>query len=210
MRRRLKPAVSVWVGIDPGKQGWIVAYNGSTISGAWPLPYLEDELDLVVLERLLLRLRLHGGVALVVLEQQQVFGKEGAVGAFTTGFNYGVLKAALRYARLPFAVVTPETWKRGVGVPISEKKLPPLPKKPKGATKAALAKWERAVATAEKVRARARRERKKDTKAIAVRRAQELAPGYDFRKSANAKVPHPDKAEAFLMAVYGFRIHERS
>lgn len=195
-----KDSRDLFVGIDPGKEGFICVYDGDKIRAMWALPYLEDEIDVVALSRMLRALRLKGA-RIALLERQQPFHKEGPQGAFTNGFGYGALKASLVWSGIPFEVVRPDAWKREMSIPAPKITVthPPKPSN-MGARKA----WEK---TCKKMDAEVARKRKQARKDLACRKAQQLQPRYDFRSGPRSKKPHEGKCEAFLLA---FLAHRRS
>jgi len=172
----------------------------SRIVAMWKIPYLEDEPDIQRLKRMFRAMKLKGAQHLI-LEEQQVFHKEGPVGAFTNGFGYATLKTCLAWSEIKGETRKPGDWKRDMKIPVPSMPTPKLPTKP--ATKNGMKEWNKTV---KKIRARAGVAKKKKRKELACRKAQELAPGYDFRtsKAWNAKV-NDGKCEAFLLAVLAKR-----
>jgi len=191
-----------WAGIDPGKQGCICVYDGERLVAAWPIPYLGSEPDLSRLKTMFRALRF-ANVRHIVLEEQQVYGSQGAVSAGTIMFGYAALKACCVWSGISFECVKPDVWKRGVGIPkVTKPKNPPKVSKPKrGASKAEKETYKKYVAA----KKTAESTRKKKRKELSVRKAQELEPDIDFRMNERAKVPHMGKVEAFLIAVHAHR-----
>jgi len=191
-----------WAGIDPGKQGYICIYDGQCLVAAWAIPYLGSEPDLPRLKTMFRALRF-ANVRHIVLEEQQVYGSQGAVSAGTIMGGYMALKACCVWSGIPFTCLKPDVWKRGVGIPkVSKPKNPPKVAKPKrGASKAEKETYKKYVAAKKTAEAT----RKKKRKELSVRKAQELEPDTDFRMSTRAKVPHLGKVEAFLIAVHAHR-----
>ena len=192
------------VGIDPGREGYITAYDGERIRAQFPVPWLGDEPDHARLARIFLALRLKGAVH-ANLEHQQAFGKESAKAAFTLGGGYQALKAALIAAEIPFDCPIPDQWKKAMGIPAPQTPAVPkaLPRPKKGATAAE----RKAYKERESARGKAQRARKAKRKEIANRVAQELQPDYDFRSGPRARTPHSGKTESFLLAVHSYRTH---
>lgn len=201
---RRKKGRSLWLGVDPGKTGYITAYDGERIVASWPLPWLGDEPDLDRLFKMFWALRLAGAVHAFV-EHQQTFGKESAKAGFTMGGGYIALKAALKAAGIPFETQIPDQWKKAMGIPApTVPKVPKaLPRPGRGATKQVKAEYKKR----EGDRGRAQRARKAKRKEIACRVGQELAPGHDFRESSRCRTPHSGKVESFLLAVFCYRTH---
>ena len=189
----LKPLF--FVGIDPGKAGFFAAVSadGEVLwTAAMPMR-VEKKIvkrkkgkgkrikqvkhyDLPALW--LLANRLRGGV--VLLERQQAYPGEGAVSNFSTGYGYGLLKAMLTAANVPFEEITSSVWKTQYGVAFERGE--PKPED--------------------------RNERTKATKARAVARAADVFPGVDLRRTKRSKVPCSDNAEALLIADFNRRTYE--
>lgn len=56
------------------------------------------------------------GVALVVIEQQQVFPKMGSFAGYLKGYGYGILTTALAMAGIPVEELRPSQWKKELGI----------------------------------------------------------------------------------------------
>lgn len=94
----------LFIGIDPGVSGGIAAV---TTSGApvlaVPMPRTEADV-----------LRVFDDLATweprAILERVHVMPKQGIVSAFTFGKGFGGILMALTATRIPFDLVTPQTW----------------------------------------------------------------------------------------------------
>ncbi len=202
VRKLREKGAALYLGIDPGKEGYLSAYDGSRIVASWPLPWLGSEPDLDRLFKMFWALRLAGAVH-AFLEHQQTFGKESAKSAFTMGAGYVALKAAAKAAGIPLEVRIPDQWKKEMGIP-----APTTPKVPKALSKPgkkAPSAEKTAYKERERARGQAQRARKAKRKEIACRVGQELAPGYDFRANARCRTPHSGKVESFLLAFLCYR-----
>jgi hypothetical protein len=202
----------LWIGIDPGKKGFIVAYDGRELVYSYAIPYLGDEPDIPQIKEILTGLRDNATARAVfaVIEIQRVYGKQGAVSAGTTMGGYLALKASLVWLGIPFECVEAEDWKRAMGIPKPTGKMPKLPKKPpKGSAKKIVVLYKAEKAAIEKKRTAVRNELTKKRKALAFRKAQELAPSIDFRANERCKTPSDGKFEGFLIAVYAYRTQTR-
>lgn len=182
--KKLKTKPRVFVGIDPGKAGFIVAYDGDKIVFESPIPYLESEIDPVGLLAVFDEIKRSFKVQMVCLENQAPFGREGAKSIFNLGQSFMGLKMALIAKKLPFSIVTPQKWKKEMkcNLPRSSNK---------GLTEA-------------QIQAR-RTSKKKKLKELAIRKAQEYLPGHDFRLNTRCRNPHDGKCEAALIAVFSFK-----
>ena len=217
-----KTGIEVDLGIDPGREGYVTAWDGKRILGQWPIPWLGDEPDIDRLDRMFTTLRRAGAVH-ATLEHQQTFGNQGSLkGAFTAGGGYIALKFALRINGIPYEEARPQDWKKFMGIPTTAGKLPPLPKKPgkpklprRGRTKAqkkqladwkvAMIRWTEEAEPAKRARDAALRKVKAKRKDASNLTAMQLSPGHDFRRSSRCKGPHDGKCESFLMAVHSRR-----
>lgn len=56
------------------------------------------------------------GVAMVVVEKQQVFPKMGSFAGFLKGYGLGTLTTALAMAGIPYEELRPADWKRNLGI----------------------------------------------------------------------------------------------
>ncbi len=197
-------------GIDPGKDGFMVLYDGAKVLHSCRIPYLGNEIDLTRLLKILRAWRLLN-CRLVHLEHQQPFGREGSKSSFTSGLGFGILKCALAAVGVRQAHPKPHEWKRDVGIPTAPRlKMPRLPKKPKGAKGRLLTTWKIRYSEVERKRGVIQRAKSTKIKELACRRAQELSPGYDFRVSSRATKPHNGKCEAFLLSVLAYRVENRA
>lgn len=122
MKRRPKPSTRAnFGGIDPGKRGFLVVYDGKTIVRADPMPFLGKEPDTATLRRILAEWsRLN--VVYTILEKQQPFARDTAVSAFAIGRAYGHLEMILATSNLPHEIVAPADWKRRLKIPIPKAK----------------------------------------------------------------------------------------
>jgi hypothetical protein len=172
----------VWVGIDPGKQGYVVALKDSMLE-AWPVPVTEDGYDLPGVIRIVGQLA-RWNIACVMLERQQpayrapgqdkVFNNL-VRASFMIGYGFAMWETALTAFSIKYDLVMPGVWKKQMGLT------------------AAKDVTERAA-------------RAKVTKGNSVALAMSLWPTHDFRRTPRCK-PSPDQCEAALLAEYGRRKH---
>jgi hypothetical protein len=168
----------LYLGVDPGAQGFIVAYNGQDIVYAARLPFLDKKFDTSRFRLILDDIKDLGVIAHCYIEHQQSMGPPTSPrAAFNMGFTYGCLTSALFMAEVKCEAIRPRDWKKEMGISISKKK---------GENKAS---------------------HQKKLKELAIYKAQQLAPKTDFRATTRSKVPHDGKCEAFLLSVLSFRLH---
>jgi hypothetical protein len=110
--------MSLYIGVDPGASGGIVAIDDmGAVALAWAADgrgggdgyFLGEDPDpMLVAERL--RALRDQGVVGVALETPFALRAGGTTAALTTGRRWGVLYAAIRFARVPVVTVTPAKW----------------------------------------------------------------------------------------------------
>jgi len=180
------------LGIDPGKSGGLATIGEATGHVlAWKMPPTERDLWSMFTNGAELR---HGGFAYI--EKVHAMPGQGVTSMFSFGQNYGMLRAFLIAAGIPFEEVTPQAWQKALSLPtvkqcgyapsVEEKALAKL-KTPEGKEmKKALARRKGA----------AQREKKRRHKP----KCQELFPGLKITDYT---------ADALLIAEYGRRLRSR-
>lgn len=113
---------SVFVGIDPGTRGGLVAINAlGEVLSAIVMPMDGKAVSLVKVREWLVEVSLAvgrpSGRLLVALEKPSVRPGQNPSGTLTMGMNWGRLQAALELSDAEYVVVTPQTWRRGLGIP---------------------------------------------------------------------------------------------
>ena len=112
-----------FLGIDPGANGACVLVDEDADIRDWfPMPTAKvgkgnrrilDELILAVYLKPILQ---EAHCALVAIEEQHAYPKQGAVSTFTLGWFYGGTLAVVRLAGFRVELVTPKRWKEALGV----------------------------------------------------------------------------------------------
>lgn len=216
-----KSTKPLFAGVDPGKTGFIAAYDGEEIVKFWPLPWLDKEPDLYR-TALIAREVKAMGVVYALVEHQQAMVYEGAVGAFTLGGGFFAVRMALHMAGVRFEIITSTEWKRSLGIPAANAKpvrMPKKPAKPKRLKrhsdkdfKDALRKyeldvvgWKEKKVEVEKQRRANKTKARRDRKWKAIAKAQQLFPDVDFRLSPRHKNDHDGKVESALISVVAHR-----
>lgn len=117
-----KVILADYLGIDPGVSGgFVVIYeNGDIDFKRMP----ETELDIWTWIKGIV---VGGFTTEACLEQVSSSPQMGVASAFTFGRGYGGLKMALTAAQIPFVLVTPQVWQKGLKIP-PRKKTEPKPK----------------------------------------------------------------------------------
>ena len=113
----------IGVGIDPGKDGAVVALHlgdaGITIAGQWrtkdlcPKAYLPDEMR-EALEDVALHARKHGGAVCVALERVASRPGQGVASAFSFGAGWGLWRGLVAGYGWRVIEPTPQRWIRAV------------------------------------------------------------------------------------------------
>ena len=113
-------ASALYVGIDPGSRGGIVAIDfNRNVKKSTVMPMVGKEVDLVALVEWLEDIDQDGQI-FVALEKPSVRPGQNPSGTLTMGMNWGRLHAALRIAwTCNVQVITPQTWRRALDLPKS-------------------------------------------------------------------------------------------
>ena len=100
---------TIYMGIDPGKNGGIAVLNGNTVH---PLKMPETPADLLTW----LTAFPQGTIA--VIEQVGGYAGQGQPGSAMFNFGKGVghLEMALLACKIPFEQVTPQRWQKAMGI----------------------------------------------------------------------------------------------
>ena len=112
-----------WVGIDPGQTGAIAVITDGTYYEAqdWP----GDETEAAELARSFL---ISYDLRLCALEMVSSMPKQGVSSTFKFGANWGIWRGILAALQIPFILVRPQEWQKGL-----------VPKKSEGDDKPSLA-----------------------------------------------------------------------
>ena len=104
------------IGIDPGKSGAVAAITeAGAVVRLDDTPLVAGGYDVAAMAGMLSTYRPED-VALVVLEQSQAMPGQGVTSMFTFGHAAGVVEGVVCGAMLPHHKVTPQAWKKGVGL----------------------------------------------------------------------------------------------
>lgn len=102
--------MTLYIGIDPGKTGGIVAIAGEGIRFASKLP--ETERDIY---ELLYTVCKDSQYAFAVIEKVGASPQMGRTSAFTFGRVYGFLRGCLTALDVPWEEVSPQKWQKALG-----------------------------------------------------------------------------------------------
>lgn len=161
------------VGIDPGKDGFIVLISESEGVFSWPVPKIGNAVDLNELNNIFKTISTKCNVH-CVLEQVHAIQGSGAKGTFEFGRIYGIMEALLIANSISHTKIQPKKWQKEMheGIPIQ--------KKQSSTGKTTI----------------------NDTKKMSLIAAKQLFPLIDLRKSEKAKNPDHNKVDALLIAEY--------
>lgn len=96
------------IGVDPGKHGAAVLLKEN---GEIEIYDFVDELSAA---NQIEEWRRKHDIALVVLEKVHSMPKQGVKSSFSFGMNYGVWRGILAASGLPWELVTPQAWQKGL------------------------------------------------------------------------------------------------
>jgi len=117
-------AMKVVVGIDPGKDGALVAihFDGKIrrvelTKEQFTIPIGKGsrrEYDAAAMGNCLVELHAVYGIDLVVIEKQQAMPGQGSTSMFSIGLGYGLWLGAIATLGIPVQVVHPRTWQKRI------------------------------------------------------------------------------------------------
>lgn len=165
----------VYMGIDPGKSGAIVAIFGDDIIRSWIMPTIGKEYDVRSLWKIIKDLSNFN--IYCVLEDVHALFQVSANSTFDFGYGLGLIEGILTACEIPYSKIAPKKWQSLMfeGVPLITK--------PSSTGKT----------------------QKTDTKKMALIAAQRIFPTYDLKASDRCKKAHEGIVDALLMAQYSRR-----
>lgn len=170
--------MKVWVGIDPGKAGAIVAVDEKgSICYKTSIPLIGSDVDAKGLYECLKFIADRYSMC-VILEEVHSLHKMAASTNFSMGHTLGIITGIIVASSYKLVMVQPKTWQKEIWV---SSEIEYLPKKPEQAKPSI------------------------DTKLTSMKAAHRIFPNADFRKSDRAKKPNDGICDAALIAEYGRR-----
>lgn len=169
----------LFIGIDPGKSGGIVAMNTDGQMKKWIIPLLGDSIDMKTLYDIFVPLKEKWNVTLILEEVHSIYGTS-AGSNFTFGFVCGAIEAIVISHGFKLIKIAPKKWQAEIWQN-SDIQYKPLES---GKTK-----------------------KQVNTKLTSLVCAKRLFPGFDFRKSDSKRVTkdHDGIIDACLLAEVGRR-----
>jgi len=199
--------MTVDVGQDPGKEGWIAWVDSKTGEpvGAIQQPLVGDgkgdTLDRLAMARLVRDLVHNYGIRIWVIELQEPARGAGRNNSSSLGIQmlgYGMWLGILAALEVPTVEVSSNLWRKALGV--SKPSYPREKPLTLSATKAQQKEWT--------TRDRKRQDKqRKEGLQHAIQKAQALYPQVDMRRSSKCKTPSPDKCIAHLLARLATTMH---
>ena len=120
---------TVFIGIDPGKSGGLVAIRpGNRQSSVVACPMPETLLDIWTWIADF-KEEAHYWTATAVIEKVRSSPQMGVTSSFTFGRGFGNLEAFLVAAGISFQEVSPQTWQKALGIPVRKKGPTLIPRK---------------------------------------------------------------------------------
>lgn len=185
----------LYVGSDPGKTGHIawISEDGQPLDSE-PQPLTgKGRGDTSDRRRMAELVRSLGGIRLWVIERQIPAGGRASLPSLSAQMQaYGSWLGVLAALEVPVLEVTPQAWRKKLGVVAPRY---PREKPPTEGGDAEHKAWQK------RERARITRQRREGLER-AIAAAQGLFPSVDMRASKRARKPSADKAIAFLLAHY--------
>lgn len=111
--------MSIRIGIDPGKSGFISACSGNIVS--FPIPLIGKEVDFRELDNLIKSIGSES--VYCVLEDVHAMFEASAKATFSFGYVCGGIEAILIANGIPYTKVAPKKWQKQMweGIPIQKK-----------------------------------------------------------------------------------------
>jgi len=103
------------IGIDPGKSGGIAVWDNEDGMGAYKMPATEKDVwDLICDCSDFFEGDRNGRKVFAYIEHVHSMPGQGVASMFKFGMNYGMLRAFLIAADIPFETATPSVWQRSM------------------------------------------------------------------------------------------------
>lgn len=161
------------VGIDPGKEGFIVWFDGNELGRA-EIPLIKREVDTLALDKIFKSLQKKSDDLFVIMEATNAFFGASSKTMYKFGHTIGCTEQAIVSNGIPFTKIRPVKWQKEMfqGVP------------------------------KQYVKKKGNKNRTHDTKATALIAAKRLFPDTDLRKNSRCRTPHDGFVDSLLIAEF--------
>lgn len=107
------------IGCDPGMSGGFAVLEDGALVEIFPTPTMELHNGRRALDAsaVMIWLQRHDDCRTLWLEKAQAMPRDGAVGAFAYGKGVGILTGLVLGLSIPLAEITPQDWRRVMGLP---------------------------------------------------------------------------------------------
>lgn len=172
----------LFIGIDPGKSGFITVYDSDSNDHVFaPMPKIGENIDVKGLADLFGIISHSGIIVHAVIEDVHAIYGSSASSTFTFGYVTGLLEMALVSNNIPFTKIQPKTWQKQMwqGVSLQQKS-----------------------STTGKTMVT-------NTKVMSITAAKRLFPNIDLRRTSACRVPDDNKVDSLLICEYCYKNFKR-
>jgi len=167
----------MWIGVDPGKKGGIVAISNQGIVGKWVIPLIGDNVDAEGIWIILNGLKEKHNPTLILEDVHSLFGMSASTN-FSMGHTLGILDGIIAVSKIKLSRVAPKTWQKEIWENNDMEYKPIKPEQKKASV---------------------------DTKLTSMKAAHRLYPNADFRATTRSKNDWDGITDAVCLAEYGRR-----
>lgn len=175
-------------GIDPGKQGAVVAIDEDGRITKHVMPVIGKVLDLHAIKKIMCEFS-KDDCHVYIEDVHAMFGSS-AGSTFQFGFCCAAVQMACVAFDIPMTLVQPKKWQALMYVGVPEIRKPSIK-----------------IKTGK--RAGQMMKGKKDTKKMSLVAVNRLYPGLELRRNDRCKIPHDGIVDALLIASYGVKMERR-
>lgn len=163
-----------YIGIDPGKNGFLTVINQKGYFEFYPIPLVGKELDILKINDIISSIISEESDFHCVIEDVHALYGASAGSTFIFGYVCGVLEGILVANNIPYTKVAPKKWQKQMweGIPLQQKS----------------SSTGKTMVT--------------DTKLMSLMAAKRLFPKVDLRETERCKKPHDGKVDSLLIAEY--------
>ena len=169
---------NLYIGIDPGKTGFITVLNSDTEELIFhPMPKIGEEIDSQGLDKIFKSMKGSGRIVHACTELVHAIYGASAKSTFEFGYVNGLIEMVLVSNDIPFTKIQPKKWQAQmwVGVPLQRK----------------LVSTEKTMVN--------------DTKSMSEMAAKRLLPNVDFRRTERSRKCDDNKVDATLICLFCYK-----